>query len=829
MNLVAKIFPLSPRRADFLAYAFLLSLPLLFFWRETLGLFTLGAADALFWFYPIWKLAVEQIKSGHLPLWNPDNYAGTPLFAQWQPALLDPLNWIHLLGPSSRTLTLAQLACFGIALLGMFSFTRRLGLARRASVVSAVIYALSGHAVARTIYPGMLHIYVLVPFVLFFIERLYQLGRRRDAVFGGLIVAWQIFAGHAQMILYSSLLAAAYALFCAFLRRDRKRERSSGYLFLARCALMYISGITLSAVQLLPAWGVAAQSERQRIPYEIFALNSLHPLSLLTTVIPFFQGGGKTLYRLPFWGDYWSHNEAQIYLGVLALSLAVSAALCLRRESSRLIRFWSIVPLVALILALGIYLAPVSRIIYQAPLLNLFRSSCRHWMEVVFAVAVLAGYAVNQILNGEQTAARVAQFVIAALTLITAAVGGFILWQRERAEAFIRGIPEMGYLAPGFLRQGGAEFYFPIISSACLLAVFLLFARSGRPGRWYFLLLSALILDFHLYSVFAPINRPGRLESGEFASPIGKSIPPELAARESDPIRYHLLLNPGPIAFNPYWFYGHEMATGYDPVINSRYSKFSGIDEVGRSTRPTLLAAQDRTLDLLNVKYLLVPRRILAAPINRGLEDRSRWREVPVQKYDPSDYDSLVYENLRVLPRAWLVNRVELKTDQEQLQLIRGELGEETQERAFEPLETALIDPSEASGLDLLNSPDDPENDSLNEPVAFVKREASEMIIDAGAARPSLLVMSEVSFPGWHARVDGRAAELLRVDYLLRGIGLSPGKHRVEIYYWPRSLTVGGAISGLTILLMIALIGWEKRREGVSGARAEAMSADIPD
>src|SRR5919198_6657009 len=182
MYLLTKIrsFPISPRRADFISYAFLILLPLIFFWRETLGLFTLGAADVIFWFYPIWKLAVEQVKSGHLPLWNPYNYSGTPLFAQWQPGLLDPLNWIHLLGPSSRTLTIAQQLCFSIALLGMFCFTRRLGMSRRASLVSAVIYALSGHAVARTIYPGMLHIYVLVPFVLLFIERLYQMGRWRD-------------------------------------------------------------------------------------------------------------------------------------------------------------------------------------------------------------------------------------------------------------------------------------------------------------------------------------------------------------------------------------------------------------------------------------------------------------------------------------------------------------------------------------------------------------------------------------------------------------------------------------------------------------------------
>jgi hypothetical protein len=833
-----KSFSISPRRADLLSYAFLLSLPLLFFGRETLGYFTLGTADVIFWFYPIWKLAVEQVKSGHLPLWNPYNYSGTPLFAEWQPGLLDPFNWIQLLGPSSRTLTIAQQASFSIALLGMFMFARQLGMMRRASIVSAVIYALNGYMVARTIYPGLLHITALMPLVLLYVERLYQTGSWRSVVLGGLIVAWQIFAGHPQPLLYSSLLAAAYAIFCAFLRRTQNQDfqvdtakigsglavaQGVGRLrFLTRCALMFIIGITLSAVQLVPAWEVADHSERQRISYELFGLNSLHPITLLTTIFPFFHGGGKTIYQLPYWGAYWNHNEAQIYLGVLALSLAISAAFCFGRERSRVVLFWSGIPIVACLLAFGIYLEPIARIIYQIPLLNLFRSQGRHWMEVAMAVAVLAGYAVNRILRGgEQAVARVAQIVALALTLLTAAIGTSILWRRDQAEAFIRGLPDMGFLSQGFLRQAGAEFYLPIISSICLLAALLTFVRTRRPGRGYLLLDSSLIVDFSLYAACAPINRPGKLESGKFESPIGKSIPPELAAQQSErnPIRYHLLLNPGPIAFNPYWFYGHEMATGYDPLINTRYTIFSSIDEVGRSALPTLLDARDRTLDLLNVRYLLVPRRMLDASVSERLKDNARWREIAVNSPDPGGQDMSVYQNTKALPRVWLVDRVELQPDHTQLQLIRGG-AIETNGRAFDPLETALINPSDATKLDrsLLDYAETRRAEAgpeiPAEPVEIRARETSRMLITADITRPSLLVMSEPVFPGWHARVDGREVELLRVNYLLRGVGLSPGRHTVEIFYWPSSLVIGGIISGSTVLLSLALIIWDahKRR-----------------
>ncbi|MGH9767098.1 MAG: hypothetical protein ACREAB_06645, partial [Blastocatellia bacterium] len=574
----------------------------------------------MFWFFPAWKLGVDQISRGEAPLWNPYLYSGTALFAQWQAGALDPLNWVHLFGPTSRTLTIAQQISFGVALFGAFGFTRRLGMMRRASIVSAVIYALSGYAVARTIYPGLFHVYALMPFVLLMIERLYQMGRWRDAVAGGSIVAWQIFAAHPQPFVYSSLLAAAYVLFCAFLRREReqgaKDEPPDGSVavqrashqrmrFLAQCAALFVIGVAFSSVQLLPAWEVAVQSTRQQVTYEFFTWHSLHPFSLLTTVIPFFHGQGRTIYNLPYWGAYWHHNEAQIYLGVIAISLAMAGALGLWRERTRSVLFWGAVAVVAIILSLGKYVGPVAWILYHAPALNQFRSPNRHWMEVTMAVSVLAGYAVDRFLRDEgRSLARVAQITAATLTLLCAGVGVLVLKYKEQAESVFRSLPDMNFLPKGFLEQAGAEFYLPVISAACLLGSLVIFTRTRHRARWYSLLLASLIIDFNLYATFAPINNPNKLESL-----IGRSMPPELTARQSErePIRYHLMLNPTEGEFNPFWFYGHEMATGYDPLMNMRYLNFSGLNADGRSTLPTLLDENDRTLDLLNVKYVLIP------------------------------------------------------------------------------------------------------------------------------------------------------------------------------------------------------------------------------
>lgn len=981
------------RHPDLLVGFCLLVLPAIFFWRETLGMMTLGEADIVFWFFPIWKTAAEQVLAGHLPLWNPYLYAGMPLFSQWQPGLLDPLNWLQLAGPTSATVTFAQEATFSIALLGTYGFARLLRLGRRAGVVSAVIFSLSGFAIARTIYPGFLHIFALTPWVFFFIERFYQRMRWRDAAFGALIVAWQLLAAHPQPFLYSALLAFFYVLFSASLRRRigldgepldgvDSIESFGRFRFLLQSAVMFLLGAALASVQLFPAVDIARQSVRQDVPFEFFTWHSLHPVSLLNTLFPFFHGQGNTIYQMPYWGAYWHHNEAQIYLGALALSLAIAGALFSWRDRSGVALFWTLAGLLGIALALGKYVGPLALVVYQIPMLGRFRSPNRHWIEVTLAVALLSGYAVERLLREPERAmalvARSAAVLLTTLTIVVAALG---LLKNQRMETAIRSLPDMGFLPSGFLKEAGAEFYIPVVSALLLTTALFLFMRAGRRAEWYPVLIGVLIFDFYMYAIFAPISNTIKLESL-----IGKSMPPELAAKqkERDPLRFHLMLNPMEGSFNPYWFYGSEMATGYDPLLYTRYLAFSGINEAGRSTLPSLVETRDRTLDLLNVRYLLIPEKLLTpakstagrvsydgvefgtdpalraelqpgqaasytgdaaafdtiavvsslvnsadlvdgdevaqitvrcdsgpqailmlragidtaewahdrpdvlasarhkrAPIATsypgdgnasfqahtylarlplpapvagcnswrsveiisrtrdqvrldlknlaffnsqtrasaafsrsdyaGIHDASRWRRSNVWETNLGYQDLAVYENLRSMPRVSLVEKVEPASESDQLRLIRGQSVEGREER-FDPTKTALIDPDQTGAFhqDLQQrktegEKNDPKKDDDDE-LKISNRTPADLIVSAKPERRSLLVVSEIYFPGWRAKVDGVETPLHRVDYLLRGVELPPGKHKVEIFYWPRSLTIGAIVSGLAALTLLGLL-----------------------
>ena len=65
-------------------------------------------------------------------------------------------------------------------------------------------------------------------------------------------------------------------------------------------------------------------------------------------------------------------------------------------------------------------------------------------------------------------------------------------------------------------------------------------------------------------------------------------------------------------------------------------------------------------------------------------------------------------------------------------------------------------------------------------------------------------VFSEIYYArGWDAFIDGKPSDYCRVDYILRGMSVPAGDHRIEFRFEPRSYEMGSTIS-----IFSALIGW---------------------
>jgi hypothetical protein len=96
----------------------------------------------------------------------------------------------------------------------------------------------------------------------------------------------------------------------------------------------------------------------------------------------------------------------------------------------------------------------------------------------------------------------------------------------------------------------------------------------------------------------------------------------------------------------------------------------------------------------------------------------------------------------------------------------------------------------------------------------IVSEEPERVVVEASARRPSELVLADLHYPGWRVTLDSEEAPLHRVDYLLRGTTLPPGRHRVVFSYEPVSWRIGWIVSlvALAGLAAALVLGWRARR-----------------
>jgi hypothetical protein len=78
--------------------------------------------------------------------------------------------------------------------------------------------------------------------------------------------------------------------------------------------------------------------------------------------------------------------------------------------------------------------------------------------------------------------------------------------------------------------------------------------------------------------------------------------------------------------------------------------------------------------------------------------------------------------------------------------------------------------------------------------------------IKTSSGYPGYLVLSEIYYPGWKAKVDGKEVPVLRGNYLFRVIPLEKGDHEVRLYFvsWP--FRIGATISLFTFIFSLFFI-----------------------
>jgi hypothetical protein len=186
-------------------------------------------------------------------------------------------------------------------------------------------------------------------------------------------------------------------------------------------------------------------------------------------------------------------------------------------------------------------------------------------------------------------------------------------------------------------------------------------------------------------------------------------------------------------------------------------------------------------LDLLNVRYIILPSVIPA--------DRTDFQTL-LARYEVvyAGEDAIVLERPTYRQRAWLMHSaVPVAKASDAFSLVSS--------KAIDP---AVVAPVEGE-LPSLTAPADAASDR----VTIQQYEPERIRYKTRSDVESLLVTSEIEFPGWNAYVDGEKVSTNVAYGAFRAVVVPAGEHTVEFRFESRTLLIGTGISAFGYLALI--------------------------
>jgi len=701
----------------------------------------------------LWRnLSAETEKRFELPLWNPYNFAGTPLLANFQSAVFYPLNLIFLIFPFSlgwSFLILLQPLLAGVFL---YLYLNNLKINRYSSLLGAISFAFSGFSIAWLEWGTVGHTALWLPLVLLSIDKLFfhsghlkisnfkpALPAGRFLISNNKIRIWSLiflfsltpsfFAGHLQTFFYLFLISAVY-FFVRWLQSGRAKNVLS--LFIILISLFFI--ITL--VQWLPTLQFILLSARGMdqdwhnegwfIPWQ----------NLVQFIAPDFFGNPATLN---YWG-MWNYAEFVGYIGIFPFIMAIFAMF--NRRDKKTFFFGSIFFL-SLIFSLPTIFAKIPYIL-QIPFLSTSQPT-RLLFLTNFSLAVLAALGSDLLIRNYQRKQII--YVLLFFLVVFAGLWIFVLI----------GINLFTGITPENLLVAKRNLFFPTLVFAISVALIFAWDRLSKTNSSIIILLCIVItVVFDLLrfgTKFTPFT------SKEFLFPTTKTI--DFLQKQKGQFRImstdDRILPPNfSIAFHL------QSIAGYDPLYLLSYGELIAASERnGPNISPpfgfnriiTPHNYESKIIDLLGVKFVLSLDDIHSPKLKKVFQEGK----------------TRVYENNKALPRSFFVGKIKLVNDKQS---------------AIEEL------------LDQDNSPQrlavvlDPRSITLSDKfeigtVAISQYTTNRLIINTRNKGHGFLVLMDTFYPTWHAKICSMAesscqdTKIYLTNYNFRGIEVPKGDHRV--------------------------------------------------
>ena len=857
-------------------------------------------------------LASNIYKSLDLPLWNPYAATGVPFAGDMIGAVFFPLSFIVYAVPTKYIWsTIDLMLLFRLFLAGFFTycFMREMNFSKTGSLISACAFMLNGYLI---LFINMVHINVevLIPALLFFIERYYKNRNVVYCIFSSIVIAISILGGMPESALYSFFFVGLYYLFRAYTEFGTNwKQISSRVLWLS---YTFLFGVLLSSLATIPFLEYMLNSWNFH-PGTLGLYHYTFNLDTISLLNPYYLGSIRSIwYRT---GTY----EVLPYLGIIPIFLAFTA-ISNKGYGGRHIRwFFAVFASLYILKTFGV---PFINLFGLLPLFNvsIFPKYC--FPEFALSIAILAGIGFDEILRLSFRRIVVQFLLVSCLIAIFVAKSMTSQFSKLDLEQILKASP----LFTGFTITIIFLFFLAIIvighyrrvisprRAGCIILMLLLLElmlyipgeRADRVNpfepapyidflkedssifrvvgldnvlmpnvasafeifdvRELFPMKIDIYRDFIFYTidpfekrflasdlqisrenlkVFSFLNtkyilsnhdlyvRESRknnimiekiLKDWEIFSGnsewIGKGdIGGQVALFQSlsSRIEYRQFVPNGPIHLDfsigldsQMWSPVRGDGVLFEVIVNDSgtndkvFSKY-----IDPKNNPSDREYFPKSIDISRYNGKNVTLNFITSRGNSSIYDWAKWGRFVLKPSDFEDYhvdlkndlklvydkEIKIYENKKVLPRAYIVQNVEAEKNEEELfdEIKYGRFDFENSV-VLKYLPNAISNPNEIN----------PTTSSSEARILSYKPNEIEVI--ANMTAPGYLVVSDPNYPGWTSYVDGEKTEVLTANHAFRAISLDRGNHVVKFVYDPLSFRFGLWISAFVFFLMLAYL-----------------------
>lgn len=729
--------------------------------------------------FPWAYLLASHLKRLEIPFWTPEMQFGFPIAAESQIGIFYLPNLIlYGLLPFRMAYSYMNLVHFLLSGMGMYTYAKKMKLSSISSFVAAFIFVF-GAAYGGAYYNmTSLKTIAWLPSALCAFEYFYQDSSKKALALTAVLIGMSSVAGYLQIAVLTWTIFTLYCFLRIFLFRAPKAPPIP--VSLAGLALSFSGALLIALPQLYLSYGLALQSNRVGLTEGYAYVGSLPPLALLTVVNPYAQA---------------IFHHTSFYGGMFGFVLVLAACFSKQARHTELFKLWALIAAFACLLALGRW-TPVYPLLIKMTRFYSFRVPAKFLVFTCFGFSLLAAIGFEQMWRAAKAKKALSGplFRVYCGTLLLVSglwLGAYALVRWGRPWALALGdwyIRKFIYLQPGhphslkiyadklvsslahkenILRLDRPELLW-IAATWLAGGIWIWAARKRMTPKWLFAGLIFLGADLFGASWFYIQYDLGSYKDYFSPSPIvAYLVSQKKTGRLGRLYGFSSFGGNLPLRPNADILYGIEDIGAYSPFVLSRYhetiGQFGSTNDSNYASIPSeeFVLRRLGLLSALHVSHILSDTKIDSP----GLA---------LRVYDPATR-TYVYENARVRPGAFFVNKLSVMKDWSELKAVLMAEG-------FDPTENLLLETSEAQKAVLPEVTSGKPKFTTRLLAGNGGPEEWEITTDRGG----FFVISRTMYPGWEAVLNGKSTPILKAYGLFQCVLLpGPGQYRLALSYHP--------------------------------------------